>query len=85
MDVDKKRELKGQISLADQALAPLTNLMNYLDTAMAAETDWLDDQEGDSDELMDAREKTEELQTLGEDLQSAIDKLNEVKAAIEVY
>ena len=86
MDVDKKRELKGNIALIDQALAPLTNAVKQLEPIAEAESAFVDAlKDADSDENIEHREKAEELEEYVAWLSDMLSKLEEFKAFIEQY
>lgn len=86
MDIDKKRELKGYVSLCDQAIAPLTNLKNYIETTMANEINWLDNAENqDDDAIVTARDKATDLEQYVESLGNTLLDLNALKQKIEAY
>ena len=86
MDVDKKRELKGNIALIDQAIAPLTNALKQLEPIAEAENAFVDAlKNADSDENIEHREKAEELEEHVAWLSDMLSKLEEFKAFIEQY
>lgn len=77
MDIDKKRELKGTISLLDQAIAPLTLALGRFKEAGDEELHSVDEKDTSGRDL--AHRLLGASKTLG----AMADKLNQIKLWLE--